>query len=73
MPSFFTLPLLQYDEHKPEDVDTKQEDHIGDETRYMCMANPIKPVAVKERVPAVYDPLSTDGGKTDRYAFMRKY
>lgn len=68
-----TIPLLQYDDNKPEDVDTKQEDHIADETRYICMANPMKPVKVKERVPAVYDPLSTDDMKVDRYAFMRKY
>ena len=68
-----TMPLLQYDEHKPEDVDTSQEDHIADETRYMCMMNPMKPVKAVERKPAVYDPLSTDDGKVDRYAFMRKY
>lgn len=68
-----TIPLLMYDEHKPEDIDTKQEDHIADEVRYMCMANPMKPVKVKERKPEVYDPLSTDEHKTDRYAFYRKY
>lgn len=68
-----TMPLLQYDEHKPEDVDTSQEDHVADETRYMCMMNPMKPVKAVERKPAVYDPLSTDDGKVDRYAFMRKY
>jgi hypothetical protein len=67
--------LLQYDEHKPEDIDTKQEDHVADECRYMCMANPMKPVAVKERKPTVYDPLSNDddGISRDRYAFYRKY
>lgn len=37
------MPLLQYDEHKVEDLDTEGEDHIADETRYMCMARPIKP------------------------------
>ncbi len=68
-----TLPLLQYDENKPEDVDTKQEDHIADETRYMCMANPIKPVKTKERKIQVFDPLSTDEGVIDKYAFMRTY
>ena len=40
-----TLPLLQYDEHKPEDLDTDGEDHVADEVRYFCMARPIKPVA----------------------------
>ncbi len=38
-----TMPTLQYDEHKPEDVDTDGEDHVADEVRYFCMARPIKP------------------------------
>ena len=37
-----TLPLLQYDTHKCEDLDTDGEDHVADETRYFCMARPIK-------------------------------
>lgn len=38
-----TIPLLQYDEHKVEDVDTDGEDHVADEVRYFCMSRPIKP------------------------------
>lgn len=38
-----TIPLLQYDEHKPEDVETSQEDHIYDMWRYVLMSRPIKP------------------------------
>jgi hypothetical protein len=38
-----TIPTLIYDEHKVEDLNTEGEDHIADETRYMCMARPIKP------------------------------
>lgn len=38
-----TIPLLLYDEHKPEDLDTDGEDHVADEARYFCMARPIKP------------------------------
>jgi hypothetical protein len=30
-----TFPLLQYDEKKYEDVDTEQEDHAYDSTRYL--------------------------------------
>lgn len=67
-----TIPLLMYDDNKPEDIDTKQEDHVADESRYLCMANPMKPVKVKERKPEVFDPLSTDEG-IDKYAFYRKY
>jgi hypothetical protein len=35
-----TLPALQHDRHKAEDVDTDAEDHAGDETRYACMSRP---------------------------------
>ena len=38
-----TIPLLQYDLHRPEDLDTSQEDHVADEVRYVCMSRPIKP------------------------------
>lgn len=35
-----TIPVLQHDIRKPEDVDTTMEDHIADETRYACMSRP---------------------------------
>jgi hypothetical protein len=35
-----TLPALQHDDTKAEDVDTEAEDHAADETRYACMARP---------------------------------
>ena len=38
-----TIPLLQYDEHKPEDLDTDGEDHVADEVRYFLMSRPIQP------------------------------
>ncbi len=43
-----TIPLLMYDEHKPEDIDTDGEDHIADAVRYLCMARPIKPRTAPE-------------------------
>ena len=33
-----TVPMMPRDETKPDDVDTAAEDHIGDETRYRCLA-----------------------------------
>lgn len=54
-----TLPLLQYDEHHVEDLDTTGEDHIADEMRYMCMARPIKPRAKHGRDPYLDSPLYT--------------
>ena len=35
-----TLPALQHDADKPEDVDTESEDHAPDELRYACMSRP---------------------------------
>ncbi len=67
-----TIPLLMYDEHRPEDIDTKQEDHVADEVRYLCMENPMKPMKELERKPAVYNPLD-DEAPVDKYAFYRKY
>ena len=42
-----TLPLLQYDQQRPEDLDSSGEDHIADETRYFLMSRPIKPRSLK--------------------------
>lgn len=47
-----TIPTLMYDDHKPEDLDTDGEDHVADETRYLCMARPIEPV--KPIIPSKY-------------------
>lgn len=41
--SIRTIPVLQHDEHDPEDVDTESEDHAYDETRYAVMARPWQP------------------------------
>src|SRR5262249_40237511 len=36
-----TLPLLTYDPHRPEDIDTRGEDHAGDALRYALMAQAV--------------------------------
>lgn len=67
-----TIPTLIYDEHKPEDLDTKGEDHCADEVRYMCMLNPINPPRAAPAKPKEYDPLDRqplDGG--NQYSFYR--
>lgn len=61
-----TIPTLIYSETKPEDLDTELEDHIADETRYMCMARPIKPVIKKHKQPVFDDPLDLQPDK-DKY------
>ncbi len=47
--SIRTIPSLQHDPDKPEDLDTDGEDHAADEWRYSCMSRPWIP---KERKPA---------------------
>ena len=42
--SIRTIPALQHDSAKPEDLDSNMEDHAADEWRYGCMSRPwIKP------------------------------
>lgn len=58
-----TVPLMMYDEHRPEDLDTTLEDHVCDEWRYLCMSRPVKPM---KRIPEpviLSDPLNTMGGR----------
>jgi len=38
--SIRTIPALQHDMAKPEDLDTNSEDHAGDDWRYACMSRP---------------------------------
>src|SRR5215831_9510724 len=45
--SIRTIPALQHDPAKIEDVDTESEDHAGDEWRYACMSRPYVPVMRK--------------------------
>jgi hypothetical protein len=39
-----TVPFLQHDPDRPEDVMTDSEDHCGDEARYACMSRPWVPM-----------------------------
>lgn len=38
--SIRTIPALQHDKDRPEDIDTDMEDHAGDDARYACMSRP---------------------------------
>ena len=63
-----TVPLMVYDEHHPEDLDTSLEDHVCDEWRYMCMARPIRPVK-RDADPLIRaDPLDQFKGRSVLYA-----
>jgi hypothetical protein len=47
-----TLPALQHDPDKMEDVDTEGEDHAPDEIRYACMSRPFARTIEKDAGPA---------------------
>jgi hypothetical protein len=38
--SIRTIPVLQHDKTRPEDLDTDGEDHAADDWRYACMSRP---------------------------------
>lgn len=47
-----TIPALQHDPDRLEDLNTHMEDHAGDEVRYACMSRPyVKPLPVKKKPP----------------------
>ena len=51
-----TVPTLPYSQTKPEDVDTKAEDHAYDATRYFLMEHMLKPTKKRIVRPPEYDP-----------------
>jgi phage terminase large subunit len=68
-----TLPLMMYDEHKAEDLDTDLEDHIADSLRYFCMMRPIAPRKIEEKKKPMYDPLNqyVETSKYNKAIFRR--
>ena len=52
-----TVPLMMYDDHRVEDLDTKLEDHVSDEWRYACMSRPVEPMRPVETQVIFFDPL----------------
>lgn len=49
--SIRTIPALQHDDKRPEDVDTDGEDHAADEWRYACMSRPYSRTKPKPPAP----------------------
>ena len=52
-----TIPLLQFSDTEPEDLNTEQEDRAADEWRYLCMARPVPPLRPVEERALLNDPL----------------
>ncbi len=56
-----TVPQLQYSRTHVEDVDSDMEDHIADETRYLCMLVPMRPAVPRvHTVARLFDPLDRE-------------
>lgn len=66
-----TIPTLIYSSTNPEDLDTTQEDHVADETRYFCMLNPIAPRELRAERISEYDPLDLNPSDDLKYRFFR--
>lgn len=63
-----TIPSLQHDKTRAEDVDSDGEDHAGDETRYFCMSRPIvrydeKRASAKFPIHQTFDELVKSQGR----------
>jgi hypothetical protein len=59
--SIRTIPALQHDTNRPEDLDTEAEDHAADEWRYACMSRPM-PAKIHrlDKRPATAQPTVSD-------------
>lgn len=53
-----TMPLMVFDKHRPEDMDSTLEDHPCDELRYLMQERPIKPRIIKAEALPISDPLN---------------
>ena len=69
--SIRTIPVLQHDPDRPEDLDTEAEDHCADDWRYACMSRPYipaKPEPEPKRFTGYVRKLG--GTKPDDWAVM---
>jgi hypothetical protein len=69
--SIRTIPALQHDLDKPEDLDTDGEDHAADEWRYACMSRPYQPMRAAEKKPdqLIYE-IKPDGRVVSNMSIM---
>lgn len=52
------MPLMMFDEHIPEDLDSDLEDHCLDDCRYFCMSRIIPPRIIETEYIPISDPLN---------------
>jgi hypothetical protein len=59
--SIRTIPVLQHDPARAEDLDTESEDHAADDWRYACSSRPwMRTVKAPDAPPDAYKPPSED-------------
>lgn len=64
--SIRTIPALPHDPDRPEDLDTKAEDHAADDWRYACMSRPLLKETEKPK-PKVVGFIDTGIKKSDTW------
>jgi len=71
-----TVPMLQHDDIKSEDIDTESEDHAADEARYGCMSRPYTtptvhdgPIVVVPHRPTFDELRETVAKRRDKEAY----
>ena len=67
-----TVPLLLFSETVPEDLDTSQEDHVADESRYFCMSRPIRPARQCQELTPADDPLNWRSGRVGSWQGVQR-
>ena len=69
-----TVPALQHDRDRAEDIDTDGEDHVADEARYGCMSRPWvpakEPEPPKDRLVYVAGPNGVATAQIDLMAYL---
>lgn len=68
-----TIPLQMYSETHSEDLDTKLEDHVADESRYFLMSRPVKPLVKEMHESIGFDPLNTAKQETEKHINIYRY
>ena len=67
-----TIPALQHDATKAEDVDTDGEDHAADALRYLCMARPWLPEKKEQERPKMTGYCLNDLWEQREYDHIRR-
>lgn len=67
-----TVPVLQHDQTRPEDLDTSAEDHAADDARYACMSRPIPAGKPKPKGDLLAQPTLNDLIRLNRKSARRQ-